>query len=79
MPKSKKQLEHTHTFIDENLSGHTRIYFHHRESIISGLWCKNGSTTRSQDTQIKFTTLKNTEENTDQNWTGSRLTHSIVN
>ena len=79
MPKSKKQLEHTHTFIDENLSGHTHIYFHHRESIISGLWCKNGSTTRSQDTQIKFTTLQNTEENTDQNWTGSRLTHSIVN
>ena len=67
MPKSKKQLEHTHTFSMME------------ESIISGLQCKNGSTTRSQDTQIKFTTLKNTEENTDQNWTGSRLTHSIVN
>ena len=26
MPKSKKQLEHTHTFIDENLSGYTHIY-----------------------------------------------------
>ena len=70
MPKSKKQLEHTHTFIDENLSGHTHTYisiiekvqlviwgqkrsnslFHRRmmeESIISGLWYKNGSTTRT--------------------------------
>jgi len=26
MPKSKKQLEHTHTFIDENLSGYTHTY-----------------------------------------------------
>ena len=47
MPKSKKQLEHTHTFIDENLSGYTHIYSHHKESIISGLWWKNGSTTRT--------------------------------
>ena len=47
MPKSKKQLEHTHTFIDENLSGHTHIYFHHRESIISDLRSK----------EIKFTIL----------------------
>ena len=78
MPKSKKQLEHTYTFIDENSSGHTHIYFHHRESIISELWCKNGSTTRTlprHSDQIHYPT----EENTDQNWTGSRLTHSIVN
>ena len=35
MPKSKKQLEHTHTFSMME------------ESIISGLWYKNGSTTRT--------------------------------
>ena len=57
MPKSKKQLEHTLTFIDENLSGHTHIYFHHRESIISDLRSK----------EIKFTTLQDSEtENTEE-------------
>ena len=56
MPKSKKQLEHTHTFIDENLSGHTHIYFHHRKGIISGLWWKNGATTRTMSgLHIKYT------------------------
>ena len=66
MPKSKKQLEHTHTFSMME------------ESIISGLWYKNGSTTRTlprHSDQIHYPT----EENTDQNWTGSRLTRSIVN
>lgn len=70
MPKSKKQLEHTHTYIS--------IIEKQEESIISGLWYKNGSTTRTlprHSDQIHYPT----EENTDQNWTGSRLTRSIVN
>ena len=69
MPKSKKQLEHTHTFIDENLSGHTHIYFHHRKSIISGLWWKNGSTTRTMSgLQIKFTNRIVTDHSKKQEW-----------
>ena len=60
MPKSKKQLEHTYTFIDENLSGHTHIYSHRWESIISELWCEDGS--------IKFTNRIVTDHSKVQEW-----------
>ena len=59
MPKSKKQLEHTHTYDG-------------RKYMIS--FDPRGLKDNQRD-QIHYST----EENIDQNWTGSRLTHSIVN
>ena len=60
MPKSKKQLEHTHTFIDENLSGYTPIYI----PIIKKVQLVDYGgrmvllQEHCQDIQIKFTILQ---------------------
>ena len=60
MPKSKKQLEHTHTFIDENLSGYTHIY----SPIIKKVQLVDYGgrmvllQEHCQDIQIKFTILQ---------------------
>ena len=60
MPKSKKQLEHTHTFIDENLSGYTHIYI----PIIKKVQLVDYGgrmvllQEHCQDIQIKFTILQ---------------------